>query len=166
VDRQHRSDRRFRRGKGVAPLRVPDVRRRGRNRRPGEDLPGGDVDRGEEGVVHLQYPLEGPGALDKVAGGYGGSVGRRAGEELRWATSSTSGRWSTSGGKRLLLKARMKVAGRRGSSSASREHARSDRVPLPERADGQAVLYSMMPFHAFIFRDMVRSIVRQAEGME
>jgi len=112
VDRQHRSDRRFRRGKGVAPLCFPDVRReRFGTVRPGEDLPGGDFDRGKKGWFTYNILWRVRGALDKVAGGYGGSVGRRRGRTCGWATSSTSGRWSTSGGKRLLLKARMKVAG-------------------------------------------------------
>lgn len=108
------------------------------------------------------------GALDKVAGGYGGSVGRRAGEELR--VGDILDVWKVVDlreGKRLLLKARMKVAGEawlefriEGNTLVQTAYH------YPKGLTGRLYWYSMMPFHAFIFRDMVRSIVRQAEGME
>ena len=70
-------------------------------------------------------------------------------------------------GKRLLLKARMKVAGEawlefriEGNTLVQTAYH------YPKGLTGRLYWYSMVPFHAFIFRDMVRSIVRRAEGME
>ena len=94
VDRQHRPDRRFRRGEGDVPLHVPG-RPPGefRNRPPGEDLPGGEVDRGEERLVPLRHPLADPGRAGQARRRVR-RVGRTAGggRTCGWATSSTSGR--------------------------------------------------------------------------
>ena len=37
---------------------------------------------------------------------------------------------------------------------------------VPSGMLGRLYWYSMMPFHAFIFRDMIESIARRAEQME
>jgi uncharacterized protein YbjT (DUF2867 family) len=108
------------------------------------------------------------GALDKLFGGYGGSVGRRVEEELR--VGDILDVWKVTDlreGKRLLLKARMKVGGEawlefriEGNTLVQTAYH------SPSGLRGRLYWYSMVPFHAFIFRDMIRGIVRRAEGME
>jgi uncharacterized protein YbjT (DUF2867 family) len=123
---------------------------------------------GKEGWFHFDILWRIRGALDKLAGGYGGSVGRRAEEELR--VGDILDVWKVIDlreGKRLLLKAQMKVGGEawlefriEGNTLVQTAYH------YPNGLTGRLYWYSMVPFHAFIFRDMVRSIVRRAEGME
>jgi Protein of unknown function (DUF2867) len=123
---------------------------------------------GKKGWFHFDILWRIRGVLDKLAGGYGGSVGRRAGEDLR--VGDILDVWKVIDlreGKRLLLKARMKVAGEawlefriEGNTLVQTAYH------YPKGLTGRLYWYSMVPFHAFIFRDMVRSIVRRAEGME
>jgi len=108
------------------------------------------------------------GAMDKLTGGYGASVGRRAEGDLR--VGDILDVWKVIDlreGKRLLLKAQMKVAGEawlefriEGNTLVQAAYH------YPKGLTGRLYWYSMVPFHAFIFRDMVRSIVRRAERME
>jgi uncharacterized protein YbjT (DUF2867 family) len=123
---------------------------------------------GKEGWFQFDILWRVRGAMDKLAGGYGASIGRRAGEDLRvgdildvWKVIDLRER------KRLLLKAQMKVAGEawlefriEGNTLVQTAYH------YPKGLTGRLYWYSMVPFHAFIFRDMVRSIVRRAEGME
>ena len=123
---------------------------------------------GKEGWFHFDILWRVRGALDKLAGGYGGSVGRRAEEELR--VGDILDVWKVIDlreGSRLLLKARMKVGGEawlefriEGNTLVQTAYH------YPKGLTGRLYWYSMVPFHAFIFRDMVRSIIRRAEGME
>jgi len=123
---------------------------------------------GKEGWFTFDILWRIRGALDKLTGGYGGSVGRRAEGELR--VGDILDVWRVIDlreGNRLLLKARMKVAGEawlefriEGNTLVQTAYH------YPKGLMGRLYWYSMVPFHAFIFRDMVRSIVRRAEGME
>jgi hypothetical protein len=70
------------------------------------------------------------GLMDKLAGGFGYSVGRRTESNLRV-------------GDTLVQTA----------------------YHFPKGLLGRLYWYSMLPFHAFIFPDMIRSIVRQAGRM-
>lgn len=122
---------------------------------------------GKEGWFHFDILWRIRGAFDKLAGGYGTSVGRRAGEDLR--VGDILDVWRVIDlreGKRLLLKAQMKVAGEawlefriEGDTLVQAAYH------YPKGLTGRLYWYSMVPFHAFIFRDMVRSIIRRAEGM-
>ncbi len=108
------------------------------------------------------------GALDKLAGGYGASIGRRVESDLR--VGDILDVWKVidlQKDRRLLLEAQMKVAG-----SAWLEFRIEGNTLVqtayhyPKGLLGRLYWYSMIPFHAFIFRDMVRGIVRQARGMD
>ncbi len=122
---------------------------------------------GKEGWFNFDVLWRIRGAMDKLAGGYGVSVGRRAGEDLR--IGDVLDVWKVVDlreGKRLLLKAQMKVAGEawlefriEGNTLVQTAYH------YPKGLTGRLYWYAMVPFHAVIFRDMVRSIVRRAEGM-
>jgi len=123
---------------------------------------------GKEGWFHFNILWRIRGAVDKLAGGYGVSVGRRVEEGLR--VGDILDVWRVIDlreGKRLLLKAQMKVGGEawlefriEGNTLVQTAYH------YPKGLTGRLYWYSMVPFHAFIFRDMVRSIVRRAERME
>ena len=123
---------------------------------------------GKEGWFHFNILWRIRGAMDKLVGGYGVSVGRRTEEDLR--VGDILDVWRVIDlreGKRLLLKAQMKVGGEawlefriEGNTLVQAAYH------YPKGLMGRLYWYSMVPFHAFIFRDMVRSIVRRAERME
>jgi uncharacterized protein YbjT (DUF2867 family) len=108
------------------------------------------------------------GALDKLAGGYGASIGRRTEVDLR--VGDILDVWQVidlQQDRRLLLEAQMKVAGKawlefriEGSTLVQTAYH------YPKGLLGRMYWYSMLPFHAFIFRDMVSGIVREARGMD
>ncbi len=122
---------------------------------------------GKEGWFHFNMLWRIRGAMDKLVGGYGVSVGRRVEEELR--VGDILDVWRVIDlreGKRLLLKAQMKVAGEAWLEFRIEENTLVQTAyHYPKGLTGRLYWYSMVPFHAFIFRDMVRSIVRRAEGM-
>lgn len=122
---------------------------------------------GKEGWFHFNILWRIRGAMDKLVGGYGVSVGRRVEEELR--VGDILDVWRVIDlreGKRLLLKAQMKVAGEAWLEFRIEENTLVQTAyHYPKGLTGRLYWYSMVPFHAFIFRDMVRSIVRRAEGM-
>ena len=108
------------------------------------------------------------GAMDKLAGGFGASIGRRTEMDLR--VGDILDVWQVidlQKDRRLLLEAQMKVAGKgwlefriEGDTLVQTAYH------YPKGLLGRAYWYSMVPFHAFIFRDMVRGIVREARGMD
>lgn len=122
---------------------------------------------GKEGWFHFNILWRIRGAMDKLVGGYGVSVGRRVEEELR--VGDILDVWRVIDlreGKRLLLKAQMKVAGEAWLEFRIEENTLVQTAyHYPKGLTGRLYWYSMVPFHAFIFRDMIRSIVRRAEGM-
>ncbi len=122
---------------------------------------------GKEGWFHFNMLWRIRGAMDKLVGGYGVSVGRRVEEELR--VGDILDVWRVIDlreGKRLLLKAQMKVAGEAWLEFRIEENTLVQTAyHYPKGLTGRLYWYSMVPFHAFIFRDMIRSIVRRAEGM-
>jgi uncharacterized protein YbjT (DUF2867 family) len=108
------------------------------------------------------------GAMDKLAGGYGASIGRRAASDLR--VGDILDVWKVidlQKNRRLLLEAQMKVAGKgwlefriEGNTLVQTAYH------YPKGLLGRLYWFSMLPFHAFIFRDMIRGIVREARGMD
>jgi len=123
---------------------------------------------GKKGWFHFDILWRIRGAMDKLVGGYGVSVGRRTEEDLR--VGDILDVWRVIDlreGKRLLLKARMNVAGEGGLEFRIEGNTLVQTAyHYPKGLTGRLYWYSMVPFHAFIFRDMVRSIVRRAERME
>jgi uncharacterized protein YbjT (DUF2867 family) len=106
------------------------------------------------------------GMMDKLLGGFGDSVGRRTGSDLR--VGDILDVWKVidlQENRRLLLEAHMKVGGKawlefRIVGNTLVQTAYHD----PKGLMGRIYWFSMLPFHAFIFPDMIRSIVRQAGG--
>lgn len=108
------------------------------------------------------------GAMDKLAGGFGASIGRRAESDLR--VGDILDVWRVidlQKNRRLLLQAQMKVAGKAWLEfRIEGDTLVQTAYHYPKGLLGRMYWYSMMPFHAFIFRDMVRGIIRQARGMD
>ncbi len=108
------------------------------------------------------------GAMDKIVGGYGGSVGRRTETDLR--VGDVLDVWKVidlQENRRLLLEAQMKVEGKAWLEfRIEGDTLVQTAYHYPKGLLGRIYWYSMLPFHAFIFRDMVRGIVRKARGMD
>ncbi len=106
------------------------------------------------------------GLLDKLLGGFGTSLGRRSPTELR--TGDMLDVWRVVDlveNERVLLEAQMQVFGKawlefrlQGTSLIQTAYYE------PNGAVGRLYWYAMLPFHAFIFPDMIRSIVNRARG--
>lgn len=107
------------------------------------------------------------GVMDKMAGGFGDAVGRRTESNLR--AGDIMGVWKVIDlreNRRLLLEAHMKVAGKawleyriEGNTLVQTAYH------YPKGLLGRLYWYSMVPFHAFIFPDMIRRVIRNAERM-
>ncbi len=104
--------------------------------------------------------------MDKLLGGFGTSLGRRSPTELRIGDMLDVWRVvDLIENERLLLEAQMKVFGK-----AWLEFNLQDTTLIqtayyePHGALGTLYWYAMLPFHAFIFPDMVKSIVKRAQG--
>jgi uncharacterized protein YbjT (DUF2867 family) len=108
------------------------------------------------------------GLMDKLMGGLGTSVGRRVGTDLRIGDMLDVWRVvDLVEDRRLLLEAQMKVFGKAWLEFRIDNRTLTQTAyHLPVGIMGRLYWYSMLPFHAFIFRDMIESIVRRAEQME
>jgi len=108
------------------------------------------------------------GLMDKFVGGFGASAGRRAETSLR--VGDVLDVWKVvdlKEDRRLLLEARMKVAGKAWLEfRIEGDTLVQTAYHYPKGLLGRLYWYSMLPFHAFIFPDMIRSIVREARGMK
>jgi hypothetical protein len=105
------------------------------------------------------------GFLDKLAGGFGTALGKRVESDLRIGDMLDV--WKVvdlKENKRLLLEAQMKVAGK-GWLEFNIEGTTLIQTAyhLPKGLLGRLYWYSMLPFHFFIFRDMIENIVKRAE---
>jgi len=107
------------------------------------------------------------GVMDKLAGGFGDSVGRRTESNLR--VGDILDVWRVIDlreNRRLLLEAHMKVAGKAWLEfRIEGDTLVQTAYHYPKGLLGRLYWYSMLPFHAFIFPDMIRSIIRQAGRM-
>jgi hypothetical protein len=123
---------------------------------------------GDQGWFRFDLLWRIRGLMDKLAGGFGDSVGRRTESNLR--VGDILDVWRVIDlreNQRLLLEAHMKVAGKawlefriEGNTLVQTAYH------FPKGLLGRLYWYSMLPFHAFIFPDMIRSIIRQAGRME
>ena len=105
------------------------------------------------------------GFIDKLAGGFGTALGKRVESELRIGDMLDV--WKVvdlKESKRLLLEAHMKVAGK-GWLEFNIEGTTLIQTAyhLPKGLLGRLYWYSMLPFHFFIFRDMIENIVKRAQ---
>ncbi|HEX8042188.1 SDR family oxidoreductase [Candidatus Deferrimicrobium sp.] len=122
---------------------------------------------GEHGWFRFDLLWRIRGLMDKLAGGFGDSLGRRTDSNLR--VGDILDFWRVIDlreNRRLLLEAHMKVAGKawlefriEGNTLVQTAYH------YPKGLLGRLYWYSMLPFHAFIFPDMIRSIIRQAGRM-
>jgi uncharacterized protein YbjT (DUF2867 family) len=107
------------------------------------------------------------GFLDKLAGGYGTAMGRRAASDLR--VGDLLDVWKVvdlKEGERLLLEAQMKVFGKAWLEfKIEGDRLIQTAYHYPKGLLGRVYWFSMFPFHAFIFRDMIRNIIREARKM-
>ncbi|MEJ2182615.1 MAG: SDR family oxidoreductase [Nitrospirota bacterium] len=104
------------------------------------------------------------GLLDKLVGGYGTAMGKRVVSDLRLGDMLDV--WKVvdlKQNRRLLLEAHMKVAGKAWLEFAIEGNTLTQTAHhYPKGILGRMYWYCMMPFHAFIFKDMIRSIVKRA----
>jgi uncharacterized protein YbjT (DUF2867 family) len=123
---------------------------------------------GREGWFTFDFLWRIRGFLDKLAGGYGTAMGKRAGSDLR--VGDMLDVWKVVDireGSRLLLEAQMKVFGK-----AWLEFRIEGRTLIqiahhcPKGILGRLYWHCMLPFHFVIFRDMIRSIIKHAREME
>lgn len=122
---------------------------------------------GEQGWFRFDLLWRIRGLMDKLSGGFGHSLGRRTESNLR--VGDILDVWRVIDlreNRRLLLEAHMKVAGKawlefriEGNTLVQTAYH------YPKGLLGRLYWYSMVPFHAFIFPDMIRSIIRQAGRM-
>ena len=122
---------------------------------------------GEHGWFRFDLLWRIRGVMDKLSGGYGHSLGRRAESNLR--VGDILDVWKVIDlreNRRLLLEAQMKVAGKAWLEfRIEGDTLVQTAYHYPKGLLGRLYWYSMLPFHAFIFPDMIRSIIRQAKRM-
>ncbi len=106
------------------------------------------------------------GLLDKLVGGYGMTRGRRAESDLRIGDKLDF--WEVvdlQENRRLLLEAQMKLPGRAWLEFTIQ---RTDLVItayfMPRGFWGTIYWYSLIPSHHFVFRDLIKSIIKKAGG--
>jgi len=106
------------------------------------------------------------GFMDKLTGGFGTSLGKRAESELRIGDMLDV--WKVVDlreNQRLLLEAQMKVAGKAWLEfTIDGTTLIQTAYHFPVSLLGRLYWYCMLPFHFFIFRDMIESIVKRAEA--
>ena len=104
------------------------------------------------------------GLMDKLAGGFGGSVGRRTESDLR--VGDVLDVWRVidlQPNRRLLLAAHMHTFGKAWLEfRIEGDTLIQTAYHYPKGLLGRLYWYSMLPFHAFIFPDMIRNIIREA----
>ncbi|HIJ87714.1 MAG TPA: SDR family oxidoreductase [Desulfuromonadales bacterium] len=104
------------------------------------------------------------GVLDKLSGGFGTSLGRRVESELR--VGDLLDVWKVidlQEDRRLLLEAHMKVFGKAWLEFRIEGNTLIQTAyHYPSGLMGRVYWYSMLPFHVFIFNDMIESIIRRA----
>jgi uncharacterized protein YbjT (DUF2867 family) len=122
---------------------------------------------GEQGWFRFDLLWRIRGLMDKLAGGFGDSLGRRAESNLR--VGDILDVWRVIDlreNSRLLLEAHMKVAGKAWLEfRIEGDTLVQTAYHYPKGLLGRLYWYSMLPFHAIIFPDMIRSIIRQAGRM-
>ena len=105
--------------------------------------------------------------MDKFAGGFGISIGRRVESDLR--VGDLLDVWKVvdlQENRRLLLEAQMKVFGKAWLEFRIEGNTLIQTAyHYPKGLMGRLYWYSMLPFHAFIFKDMIEGIVRRARKM-
>ena len=123
---------------------------------------------GKEGWFTFDFLWRIRGFLDKLAGGYGTAMGKRTASDLRLGDMLDVWRVvDLREDRRLLLEAQMKVFGKAWLEFKIEGNTLTQiAYHCPNGILGRLYWYSMLPFHVVIFRDMIRSIIRQARDRE
>ena len=120
---------------------------------------------GESGWFSYSFLWELRGFADKLIGGVGLNRGRRCNIDLRVGDSVDF--WKVADieeNRRVLLVAQMKLPGKAWLEFRIEEGSLIQSAYFyPEGILGRLYWYAMMPFHYFIFADMVRQLVRRAQ---
>jgi len=121
---------------------------------------------GDNGWFHSDFLWKIRGLIDKLLGGPGLNRGRRDPKTLRIGDSLDF--WKVvdiQPKKRILLSTQMKVPGRawlefslEGTSLVQTAHF------LPKGLWGRLYWYLTAPFHAFVFRDLAKGIIKRAKA--
>ncbi|MGE5239832.1 MAG: SDR family oxidoreductase [Chloroflexota bacterium] len=108
------------------------------------------------------------GLLDKLGGGYGTAMGKRSFSDLRVGDMLDVWRViDLRENRRLLLEAQMKVFGKAWLEFTIEGNTLTQvAYHYPKGILGRLYWYAMLPFHVFIFRDMIRSIIQRAHEMD
>lgn len=116
---------------------------------------------GENGWFRYNFLWRLRGAMDKLAGGYGLSRGRRSNSDLRIGDALDF--WKVvdiKPGKRLLLHAQMKVPGEAWLEfDVQTEQLVQTAHFLPKGVWGRLYWYSVLPLHYFVFSNLARTVV-------
>ncbi len=120
---------------------------------------------GEYGWFSYSFLWELRGLADKLLGGAGLNRGRRCHNDLR--IGDTIDFWKVADieeNRRLLLVAQMKLPGKAWLEFRIEEGSLIQSAYFyPDGLLGRLYWYVMMPFHHFIFADMMRQLLRQAQ---
>ena len=119
---------------------------------------------GESGWFTFDILWRMRGMMDKFMGGYGTSLGRRAGAGLR--VGDMLDVWKVvdlQEDRMLLLEAQMKVAGKAWLEFKIDGNALVQTAYyIPRGIVGKLYWYAVSPFHFLVFNDLIRNIVRKA----
>ena len=122
--------------------------------------------RSETGWYSYTFLWQVRGLIDKIMGGYGLNRGRRLASDLRIGDAVDF--WKVADlvpNKRLLLVAQMKLPGKAWLEfDLQRDTLVQTAHFIPRGLWGRVYWYAVLPFHAFIFPDLCRTIVDQASG--
>ncbi len=122
---------------------------------------------GEKGWFRYNFLWRVRGFMDKIAGGYGLSRGRRNEKALRIGDALDF--WKVADlkkGKRLLLLAQMKVPGKAWLEFDIQNNQLVQTAHfIPSGLFGRLYWYSLIPLHYFVFRNLSSSLVKIKEDV-
>lgn len=123
---------------------------------------------GENGWFSYGWLWEVRGLFDKLAGGAGLNRGRRSQHELRVGDSLDF--WKVidiQDDERLLLYAQMKVPGKAWLEFKIHDGKLIQSAYfLPKGVFGRLYWYALVPLHYFVFKDMIRSVLKKAKTID
>jgi len=123
---------------------------------------------GENGWFSYDWLWEVRGFFDKLAGGAGLNRGRRSQDELRVGDSLDF--WKVidlQDDERLLLYAQMKVPGKAWLEfKIHNGQLIQSAYFLPNGIFGRLYWYVLVPLHYFVFKDMIRSVLKKAKTID
>lgn len=123
---------------------------------------------GENGWFSYDWLWEFRGFFDKLSGGAGLNRGRRSQHELRIGDSLDF--WKVvdiQQDERLLLFAQMRLPGKAWLEFKIHDGKLIQSAYfLPKGVFGRLYWYALIPLHYFVFRDMIRSVLKKAQNIQ